>query len=92
VTSDVMSAVASVAQAHRRVDGIWFVFYLLLGLGVLLMVNGALSLLTRRLRGHDAPPGQIRGMERAAGGSLRVGRAMTVIGGLGFGFWWVVVR
>ena len=25
-------------------------------------------------------------------GSLRVGRVMTVIGGLGFGFWWVVVR
>jgi len=31
-------------------------------------------------------------MERAAGSSLRIGRAMTVIGGLGFGFWWVVVR
>lgn len=81
-----------VAQAHREVDGIWLVFLLLLGVGVVLVLNGSLSLVTRRLRGHDAPAGQIRGMERAAGSSLRIGRAMTVIGGLGFGFWWVVVR
>jgi uncharacterized membrane protein YedE/YeeE len=92
VASDVMSAVAVVAQAHTRVDGIWFVFLLLLSVGVVLVLTGAASLVTRRLRGHDAPPGQTRGMERAAGGSLRIGRVMTVIGGLGFGFWWVVVR
>lgn len=86
-----MSAIAVVAQTHRRVDGIWFVFLLLLSVGVVLVLNGAASLVTRRLRGHDGPPG-IAAMERAAGGSLRVGRVMTVIGGLGFGFWWVVVR
>ena len=92
MASDVMLTVAVVAQAHPRVDGIWFVFLLLLSIGVVLMVNGAASLVTRRLGGHDAPPGLIRGEERAAGGSLRIGRVMTVIGGLGFGFWWVVVR
>ena len=92
MTSDVTTTVAVVAQTHREVDGIWLVFLLLLGVGVVLVLNGALSLVTRRLRGHDAPPGQTRGMERAAGSSLRIGRAMTLIGGLGFGFWWVVVR
>ena len=86
-----MLTVAAVAQAHRRVDGIWFVFLLLLSIGVIFVLDGAGLLLTRRLRGHDGPPG-IAAEERAAGGLLRVGRVMTVIGGLGFGFWWVVVR
>ncbi len=61
-----MSAVAAVAQAHTRVDGIWFVFLLLLSIGVVLMVNGAASLVTRRLGGHDAPPGtDLRGGTRS---------------------------
>lgn len=89
---EVMLTVAGLSQGHRRVDGIWFGFLWLLGMGVLLVVNGSLSLLTRRLRGRDAPPGGIRGMERTAGASLRIGRVMTVIGGVGFGLWWVVVR
>ena len=91
MASDVVSAVDAVAQAPRRVDGIWFVFLLLLSIGVVLVLNGAASLVTRRLRGHDGPPG-IAAMERAAGGSLRIGRLMPVIGGLGFGFRCVVVR
>lgn len=92
MVSDVMLTVAVVAQAHREVDGIWLVFLLLLCVGVVLVLNGALSLFTRRLRGHDAPPGLIRGGNAQLAVRLRVGRVMTVIGGLGFGFWWVVVR
>jgi hypothetical protein len=55
VASDVMLTVAVVAQAHRRVDGIWLVFLLLLSFGDVLVLIGALSSVTRRLRGHDAP-------------------------------------
>ena len=80
------------AATHGGSRGVWLIFAWLLLFGIVLIVNGAASGATRRLRGRDAAIGQVRGMERMAGASMRVGAVMATVGALGFGCWWVFVR
>jgi hypothetical protein len=79
-------------HVHSGPKGGWQIFVYLLALGAVLAVTAWGSLAAKRVRGFDAPTGQIRGTERMAKPQLKIGAVMAVIGALGFGFWWAFVR
>ncbi|MDQ1720574.1 MAG: hypothetical protein QOI26_308 [Pseudonocardiales bacterium] len=87
-----MVSTAVSASTRHDVHGIGLVFLYFLILGLMLVISASGSLATRRRRGREALTGQVRGMERTAGTALRVGSVMTAIGAVGFGFWWLVLR
>ena len=83
---------AARAAAQHPIHGVVAIFVYCLVLGPVLIISAVGSLTTRRWRGHEGAPGQIRGMERTAGTALRVGIALTAVGAVGFGLWWLVLR
>ncbi len=80
------------ATTHHAVHGLGLLFVYLFLLGLLLILTAFGSLAARRRRGYDARSGQVRAGERLAKPQIRVGRALVVIGAVGFGIWWLALR
>jgi hypothetical protein len=92
VTSEPGALVTAQAVGQHPIHGAGVAFLYCLVLGPILIISAAGSLATRRWRGHEGAPGQIRGMERTAGTALRVGTLLTAVGAVGFGLWWLILR